>query len=95
MQAMVWPAQVAFASPARSSDKNDYQAVSRTRGRPFLFCRLSRHGQCEAWGHSQLINPWAEVVVEVGDIVRYREMRVGLGGLELVLQPLHAFCACP
>jgi len=33
---------VAFASPARSSDKNDYQA----------------------WGHSQLVSPWAEVVVE-------------------------------
>jgi len=33
---------VAFASPARSSNKDDYQA----------------------WGHSQLINPWAEVVVE-------------------------------
>ncbi|CAJ1361711.1 unnamed protein product [Effrenium voratum] len=33
---------VVFCSPARSSDKNDYQA----------------------WGHSQLVSPWAEVVVE-------------------------------
>eukprot|EP00440_Ansanella_granifera_P004224 gb/GFBE01004583.1/.p1 GENE.gb/GFBE01004583.1/~~gb/GFBE01004583.1/.p1 ORF type:complete len:315 (+),score=86.57 gb/GFBE01004583.1/:1-945(+) len=33
---------VAFVSPARSTDPNDYQA----------------------WGHSQVVNPWAEVVLE-------------------------------